>query len=657
MKLMSVDDSSWVAGAGLLLISFLNVNYLTNRLAIIESYLRHDHIDVLILCETHTTDSFDASIAGYQLFRFDSPLSYSGMLLYVKEGLDFNVLNASSINRHDCITFTVNTERHNIQISALYVSPSTKACISLFPEVVDSQVLVGDFNAKHKTFGCINSNNSGRALKKFTQEYSFLILNSKSHTFYHRSYPYSDILDLVFDSKSILDSVLSCEVGPDVNSDHLPVTLKLDLRPKRQTLVKCKCLNYARADWHAFMHTLEQQADHFDPSNPAEIEWEAYDINQIITNAIKIHIPIKKQTGRQLPQHILTDIKTKRRLRKQLQRTHCMQLKQQLTSEINRLHKNITLQIKNFDNQRIQSFLQSIPQENEQPGTFYKKVRSHTKQHKSYTTLKDSNGNSITSHQNISNTFASLLQQKMDVHTDFYDRDFQTRVDSAIDSQRYLFEPLSCDAEYSGDASGITADIDIHDIMSTLEKIKSNSATGPDQISYTVLKHLPLRFLDRLASLFNSIVRLGYFPSIWKSGHIVMLHKPGKPKTDPNNYRPITLNSCICKTLERIINCRLNNYLEAKGLVNEFQGAFRRGRGTHDQIFRVYNSAKLNSREGKATAAVFLDIAQAFDSVWHKGLKYKLAKLPPPVCRLLSNYLDNRRLQVLQESCLLFFFS
>ena len=60
----------------------------------------------------------------------------------------------------------------------------------------------------------------------------------------------------------------------------------------------------------------------------------------------------------------------------------------------------------------------------------------------------------------------------MDVQTDFYDRDFQARVDSAIDSQRYLFEPLSCDAEYSGDASGITADIDIHDIMSTLEKIK-----------------------------------------------------------------------------------------------------------------------------------------------------------------------------------------
>ena len=75
---MSVDDSSWVASAGLLLISFLNVNYLTNKLAIIESYLRHDRIDVLILCETHTTDCFDASIAGYQLFRFDSPLSYFG---------------------------------------------------------------------------------------------------------------------------------------------------------------------------------------------------------------------------------------------------------------------------------------------------------------------------------------------------------------------------------------------------------------------------------------------------------------------------------------------------------------------------------------------------------------------------------------------------
>ena len=135
------------------------------------------------------------------------------------------------------------------------------------------------------------------------------------------------------------------------------------------------------------MHTVEKQANHFDPSNPAEIEWEAYDINQIITNAIKIHIPTKKQTGRPFPQHILIDIKTKRRLRKQLQRTHCIQLKQ-LTSEINRLHKNITLQIKNFDNQRIQSFLQTIPQENEQPGIFYKKVISHKTTQKLHNTKK-----------------------------------------------------------------------------------------------------------------------------------------------------------------------------------------------------------------------------------------------------------------------------
>ena len=56
------------AGAGLLLISFLNVNFLTNKLAIIESYLRHDRIDVLILCETHTNDRFDASICWLSTF-------------------------------------------------------------------------------------------------------------------------------------------------------------------------------------------------------------------------------------------------------------------------------------------------------------------------------------------------------------------------------------------------------------------------------------------------------------------------------------------------------------------------------------------------------------------------------------------------------------
>ena len=648
MNTLRQDDSrvrSNTSTTSGLTISYLNANFLSNKVEIIEKFLADERIDVLILAEAHIHDEFNIDIKDYQIFRFDTPDAYSGMALFVLDGVDFSVVDASSTERHDCITFRVG----GLQLSAFYVSPSSLASVGSLPYVTDSHILVGDFNAKHTTFGCKTSNDSGRALKRFTQDNSLLLINSSAHTFFHRSHDYSEILDLVFVKKSILDLAYSYYVGPDVNSDHLPIIFKLDLRAKRQTLIRHKRLDYSKADWQTYMHTLEQQSDYFSPSTPAEIEWEADEITQTIRQAANTSIPQKQHIGKQLPRHIIADIRIKRRLRRQLQRTDNIQVRQQINAEINRLHKNITRQIKEFDNLRINNYLQNIPQENEQIGTFYKKIKTHTKQHKTNTTLKDSNGQLITSHKSIANTFATNLQQKMTEQNHNNNTAFQSRVNSKYNSLGDKLKPLNTIADYQGDDSELTTEISSYDIMSTIETIKTNSATGPDQISYTLLMFLPLLFIDRVASLFTAILQLGYFPSFWKYGHVIMLLKPGKPKTDPNSYRPITLTSCLCKIFERIINSRLTKYLDRHGLNNEFQGAFRRGRGTHDQIHRVYNSARENSRQGKATAAVFLDIARAFDSVWHKGLKVKLARLPSPVCRLLCNYLDDRHLQVRHE--------
>ena len=89
--------------------------------------------------------------------------------------------------------------------------------------------------------------------------------------------------------------------------------------------------------------------------------------------------------------------------------------------------------------------------------------------------------------------------------------------------------------------------------------------TGPDAIHHQILKHLPENSLVTLLNIFNYIWTTGKFPEIWQYATIIPIPKPGKESAEPNNYRPIALTSCLCKTLERMINKILILYLLGKG--------------------------------------------------------------------------------------------
>ena len=55
--------------------------------------------------------------------------------------------------------------------------------------------------------------------------------------------------------------------------------------------------------------------------------------------------------------------------------------------------------------------------------------------------------------------------------------------------------------------------------------------------------------LESLLNIFNNIWIAGEFPPSWSEATIVPIPKPGKDPTNPGNYRPIALTSCVCKTL------------------------------------------------------------------------------------------------------------
>ncbi|ESO12894.1 hypothetical protein HELRODRAFT_62922, partial [Helobdella robusta] len=93
----------------------------------------------------------------------------------------------------------------------------------------------------------------------------------------------------------------------------------------------------------------------------------------------------------------------------------------------------------------------------------------------------------------------------------------------------------------------------------TLSEIKhaiissKNSAPGPDQITYNILKKLPSLTLQALEKAFNHIWTQADVPNEWHEALVFPIPKPGKSKINPENYRPISLTNTLCKIFEKLI--------------------------------------------------------------------------------------------------------
>ena len=92
-------------------------------------------------------------------------------------------------------------------------------------------------------------------------------------------------------------------------------------------------------------------------------------------------------------------------------------------------------------------------------------------------------------------------------------------------------------------------DFNLDELVEAIQ-LSHDSATGPYEIHYQMLKHLPDTSLETLLNIFNYIWTTGKFPDGWQYARIIRIPKPGKDPAEPNNYRPIALTSCPCKTLE-----------------------------------------------------------------------------------------------------------
>ena len=180
-----------------------------------------------------------------------------------------------------------------------------------------------------------------------------------------------------------------------------------------------------------------------------------------------------------------------------------------------------------------------------------------------------------------------------------------------------------------------------------ISALNNKKSPGYDKIDAHTIKLLPPKAVLFLTLIYNSMLRLQHFPSQWKCAEIIMIYKPNKPENLVSSYRPISLLPIFSKIFEKLLLKRLKPYLQKYNIVPDHQFGFRSKHGTPEQCHRVIKVITDSFENKKYCSAVFLDIQQAFDKVWHEGLLYKLKKLLPSTFYLFFlSYLKNRSFYV-----------
>ena len=135
--------------------------------------------------------------------------------------------------------------------------------------------------------------------------------------------------------------------------------------------------------------------------------------------------------------------------------------------------------------------------------------------------------------------------------------------------------------------------------------LHDSCSSGPDYIPTKAIKHVLSAIVAPLAELVNMILEQSAFPRSLRAARMIALFKGGN-RSDPSNYRPISLLSVLSKVFEKPMQKRLFSFLEAKKFFRKHQFGFR-FKHTAEQAFAVLlNFIKSALEFGKIPAAIFL---------------------------------------------------
>ena len=188
-------------------------------------------------------------------------------------------------------------------------------------------------------------------------------------------------------------------------------------------------------------------------------------------------------------------------------------------------------------------------------------------------------------------------------------------------------------------AENIMNPITMEELSVNINDLDTSKAEGMDNVTNAMLKNTGPAAREKLLEMYNNIMISGQTPDSWKEGDIALiLKKP--PNTNINNYRPITLISCVSKLWTKIMAKRISKSIEVEDIIGPEQNGFRPNRSCSDNTFILNTLLELNKSRKKLSYLLFVDLKEAYDRVDRNILFAKLKQLnfPERFITLLTSY-------------------
>ena len=248
-----------------------------------------------------------------------------------------------------------------------------------------------------------------------------------------------------------------------------------------------------------------------------------------------------------------------------------------------------------------------------------KKYKYNLKQRENIAQLSKSNPRKFWKYIN------SSKNNKKHINSNVSESDFVKYFSTLFQNQTSNENYNDTDNESNINIESLDRPFTVEEIIKTISTMKRNKSAGNDTV-------LPDFFIDSkhfiapyLCKIYNKIYESGVYPEQWTKSIIVPIYKKGD-RTNPANYRGISLINSMSKIFSLCLRNRLNHWCETEQVLNDSQFGFRDKRSTVDCVFILNSIIQKVLSNNKKLYCAFIDYKSCFDTITTDALWVKLVQ-------------------------------